>query len=305
MARDADREEMNRRRFLRDATGWLLTVPALGYAVACAKTAATGELTGPELPDVRDALELPEIAAADLGAETAEDPGTDEGQDPGTEAGEDPGPDTPATPGRTLSPARFIALSALVDAMIPDDGTPGAAKAGAADYVDTLLGAFAYDPPRIFAGGPYSGRHGGLDGFSSFVPLTRVEEIAWRIRIEGTQGKPERAFATVGADGTTSGDLPGFLAQYQQGLDDLDAQAVAQGYVNFADMPAIERLSLIQGGAAGLDTRQAFEHAVEGTYGDPVYGGNRDLAGWKAIDYEGDRQPRGYTARQMTHPEEG
>ena len=48
-----------------------------------------------------------------------------------------------------------------------------------------------------------------------------------------------------------------------------------------------------------------YEHAVEGTYGDPVYGGNFAELGWAAIDYEGDRQPIGYSARQMAHPEEG
>ena len=38
-----------------------------------------------------------------------------------------------------------------------------------------------------------------------------------------------------------------------------------------------------------------YHHACEGMYGDPVYGGNRDFAGWDSIGWIGDIQPRGYT----------
>jgi len=290
MEPDREGTDLGRRRFLRDATLWMLAVPAAGWAAACARAGRGDDLggdTGGDLPADVPIADLPDVPDV---------PPTD------------PGADTTQPPGKALPPARFACLSALVDALIPDDdGTTGATAAGAADYVDGLLGAFATNPPRIFPGGPYSGRHGGVDGFATFLPLTRVEELAWRVRIEGTKGLPERAFAKadVGKKAAAAGELPGFLALYEAGLDDLDAQAVAQGYVNFADMPQIERRSLLQGGTAVLDVWMAFEHAVEGTYGDPVYGGNKDLVGWKAIDYEGDRQPVGYTARQMTHPEEG
>ncbi len=44
-------------------------------------------------------------------------------------------------------------LCAAVDRLIPPLGAhPGAAALGVADYVDTLLGAFTFDPPRIWAG---------------------------------------------------------------------------------------------------------------------------------------------------------
>ena len=38
-----------------------------------------------------------------------------------------------------------------------------------------------------------------------------------------------------------------------------------------------------------------YRHACEGAYGAPEYGGNRDQAGWRAIGFPGDVQPRGYT----------
>ena len=40
-------------------------------------------------------------------------------------------------------------------------------------------------------------------------------------------------------------------------------------------------------------------HACEGAYGAPEYGGNRDGAGWRAIQFPGDVQPRGYTDEEV------
>ena len=37
-------------------------------------------------------------------------------------------------------------------------------------------------------------------------------------------------------------------------------------------------------------------------YGAPEYGGNRDLVGWRYIDFEGDVQPRGYTDEEVSSP---
>ena len=37
--------------------------------------------------------------------------------------------------------------------------------------------------------------------------------------------------------------------------------------------------------------RLLYQHACEGMYGDPVYGGNRDEVGWKMIGWLGDIQP--------------
>ena len=45
-----------------------------------------------------------------------------------------------------------------------------------------------------------------------------------------------------------------------------------------------------------------YEHACEGMYGDPAYGGNHDAVGWRFIRFEGDVQPRGYTAVEVTNP---
>jgi hypothetical protein len=210
------------------------------------------------------------------------------------DAGTFPNP-FPAPPGTTLRAARWSTLAAAMDALLPT--TPdaaGATQANAAWYLDQLLGAFSVVPPRIYPGGPYSGRHGGPDSFSTFQRLTRVEELRWRTYLEGSMGLPEREW---------NGPVEGAVARYEAMLDDLDSRALARSGAPFVTLGASARVMMLAALDPALLT-MLFEHTVEGTYGDPIYGGNRDGCGWSAIDYEGDRQPVGYTARQMSHPEE-
>jgi hypothetical protein len=169
-----------------------------------------------------------------------------------------------------------------MDRLIPpdDDGAPGAGAAGAADYADGLLGAFLVDPPRIWAGGPFSGRHGGEAGFERFLELGAVEELAWRTRIEGSQGRPEREF---------NGPVVGLQERYTAGL-----AALGEDFVDLDGDEQDARLAADPGFRALL-----YEHACEGTYGDPVYGGNRDGLGWRSIGHVGDTQPRGWTDEEV------
>lgn len=178
----------------------------------------------------------------------------------------------------------FARLEAAVDRLIPpDEHCPGARAAGVADYIDGLLGAFTFDPPRIWAGGPFSGRHGGEAGFDTFLPLGRIEELAWRIRLEGSRGLPER-------------EINGPVVGLQEALAD-GLAALGDDFVDLDGVAQDERL------AADPDLRSLlYGLACEGMYGDPVYGGNRDGAGWRAIGFGGDSQPRGWTDVEVTRP---
>ena len=185
-----------------------------------------------------------------------------------------------------LDPHDHEVVAAAVDRLLPPDparGAPGARAAGVADYVDGVLGAFDVDPPRLFAGGPFSGRHGGAAGFDRFLPLGRVEELAWRTRIEGSQGIAERE---------VNGPVVGWQERYREGIAALGA--------DFAAVDGEEqdrRLDLDPSFKALL-----FEHACEGLYADPAYGGNRDGMGWRSIGYAGDAAPRGWTDDEVRGP---
>jgi Gluconate 2-dehydrogenase subunit 3 len=187
----------------------------------------------------------------------------------------------PASP-PFLDPDSYAIVVAACERLIPGvDGHPGATELGVADYIDGLLGAFLVDPPRIYAGGPFSGRFGGEASFADFTPLGRLEALAWRTRIEGSQGIPEREF---------NGPVSGWQADYRAGIEGLGA-----------DFPTVDRREQ----ARRLDANPEFktllyEHACEGAYGAPEYGGNREGLAWQAIQFPGDIQPRGYTDEEVT-----
>jgi hypothetical protein len=200
-------------------------------------------------------------------------------------------------PGRFLTAHELDTLRAVAGRFIPgppDDPDPGAVEAGAAEAIDLFLAAFALDPPLIHAGGPFSNRAGAThDDFADFVPLDRLAELGWRIRLEGSQGKPEREF---------TGPVVGLQEVYRTGLAHLDQRAGG----SFAMLP---------GPAQDLILRDQTDPAVQGfvgtalpdvldaTYGPPEYGGNRNLVGWTVNHWDGDAQPRGYTPEQVSEPD--
>jgi len=178
--------------------------------------------------------------------------------------------------------ASYAVVEAACDRLVPAMGAhPGARALGVADYIDGLLGAFSFDPPRIWAGGPFSGRFGGQASFGRFTPLSQVEELAWRTRIEGSRGIPEREF---------NGPVVGWQDQYRRGIAALGAE--------FPTLPSEEQDDRLD--AAPEFKELLYRHACEGAYAAPEYGGNRDGAGWRAVQFPGDVQPRGYTDEEVS-----
>jgi Gluconate 2-dehydrogenase subunit 3 len=178
----------------------------------------------------------------------------------------------------------YAIVRAACARLIPTDDDPGATEAGVVDYIDGFLGAFATDPPRIWAQGPFSGRYGGPEGgFTTFHPLSPIDELAWRTRIEGSQGIPEREW---------NGPVQGLQERYREGLAELGP--------DFAGVSEDEQDTRLK--AARRFTALLYEHACEGMYGAPEYGGNQNLVGWRNIDFAGDVQPRGYTDEEVSQP---
>ena len=181
-----------------------------------------------------------------------------------------------------LTADQYEVVEAACERLIPAVGAhPGAGALGVADYIDGLLGAFSVDPPRIWAGGPFSGRAGGDPSFDRFLPLSPLEELAWRTRIEGSQGIREREF---------NGPVAGWQEDYRRGIATLGS--------DFASSPPDEqdaRLDAVPEFKALL-----YQHACEGAYAAPEYGGNRDGAAWRAVQFPGDMQPRGYSNSEVS-----
>ena len=103
---------------------------------------------------------------------------------------------------------------------------------------------------------------------SSFHELSPFEEIAWRRRVGDWQARYDAELPLLGDEfASLSGE-------------EQDARLRAQ--------PAL--------------TSMLYEHACEGMYGAPAYGGNRDLVGWRTIGFEGDVAPRGYSDDEVALP---
>ena len=188
-------------------------------------------------------------------------------------------------------------LRGVVDRVVPgrpEDAAEGAVHARCAEAIDALLSAFATDPPRIYAGAPFSDRGGNpTNDFAEFLPLDEYETLAWRLRIEGSGGRPEREF---------NGAVPGLRTVYRTGLRALDKAAGPPG---FAALPGVLRDALLKT-TRNDDVLRLLDVAVPQTfeffYGAPEYGGNRDQVAWTFTHYAGDVQPRGWTDDEVTQP---
>jgi gluconate 2-dehydrogenase gamma chain len=172
-------------------------------------------------------------------------------------------PPTPVHPGPWVyfTPAEGAAIEALVDRLIPPDPqTPGGKDAGCAVFIDRQLA------------GPY----GNAQGLYMRGPFA--------------DGTPEQ--------GLQSPVTP--AERYRQSLAAFDkyCRATYAGK-SFAELPDDQKDKIISGleqGSVKLDGangqvffEQLLTNTQEGFFADPVYGGNRDMVGWKMIGFPGAR----------------
>jgi Gluconate 2-dehydrogenase subunit 3 len=91
-----------------------------------------------------------------------------------------------------------------------------------------------------------------------------------------------------------AGEKPAFV----EGLEATDALARRMHDAAFADLPPAQQDALLtsmeSGSAEGFPNARAFFNrarrlTMEGMFGDPYYGGNKNFAGWDLIKYPGPR----------------
>jgi len=172
-------------------------------------------------------------------------------------------PPTPVRPGPRVyfTPEEGAAVEALVDRLIPPDPqTPGGKDAGCAVFIDRQLA------------GPY----GSYEGLYMRGPFA--------------DGTPEQ--------GLQSPMTP--AERYRQSLAALYKYCRAN-YAGkpFAELPDDQKDKVISGleqGSVKLDGangqvffEELLRNTQEGFFADPIYGGNRDMVGWKMIGFPGAR----------------
>jgi gluconate 2-dehydrogenase gamma chain len=86
------------------------------------------------------------------------------------------------------------------------------------------------------------------------------------------------------------------LSCYRRGLRQVDQYAQAtqgQPFLNLAESRQDALLAELETGAAAQVTEATFffelvrGHVLEGVFGEPSYGGNRDLVGWRLVGFPG------------------
>ena len=137
----------------------------------------------------------------------------------------------------------------------------------------------------------------------SFEALTRREALllgAIAGRIFPTTDTPGaiEAGAVIYIDRALAGAYRPLLARYRRGLRELDRHARAELGHGFSELSeAAQETMLIALESGQIDAvrdgaeffRTVRSHVLEGVFGEPQYGGNRDLIGWKLVGFPGQR----------------
>ena len=160
-----------------------------------------------------------------------------------------------------LTQPEITFVEAALDRLIPGDALgPGAKEAGVAYFIDQqLAGAFGRGE-TWYMQGPWKE---GTNEQGYQLKLTPAE--LYRVGIQSTDEYCQRTY-----DGKKFGELA--AAAQDQVLHGLE-----KGEIALVGAPAKEFFSML------------LQNTGEGFFADPMYGGNRDFAGWKLVGFPGPR----------------
>jgi gluconate 2-dehydrogenase gamma chain len=140
---------------------------------------------------------------------------------------------------------------------------------------------------------------GGYGAFFNEDDARTIEAIAERL-MPGAPGKPGATDANVKnyIDLALSGPYSDQQLFYRHGLEQLDAHCVAAYGKPFRNLSAAQQDETLAGlehstsATFSWPTARAFfdtvhKHTLEGMFSDPVYGGNKDFAGWILVGFPG------------------
>jgi gluconate 2-dehydrogenase gamma chain len=156
----------------------------------------------------------------------------------------------------TASEAAFI--TAAVDRLIPaDEQWPSASQAGVVTFIDRQLAGAYGNGERLYLSGPW---RAGTPQQGYQLPLTPAQ--LYRIAIAAAEPAIEKRFGRRFVE----------LSANQQ---DAALKALETGDIQFDQLPP----------PVFFETLLA--NTIEGFFADPVYGGNRDMAGWRMVGFPG------------------
>jgi gluconate 2-dehydrogenase gamma chain len=170
--------------------------------------------------------------------------------------------DNPAAPGPAFLTADESAfIDAAVARLIPNDELgPGAKEAGVTNFIDRQLGGPYGRAETWYMQGPW---REGTESQGYQLKLTPAE--VYRTAIEDIEEYCRRTY-----------DSKRFV-QLDAATQDKVLKGLEKGDIKLARVPAKQFFDMF------------WHNTQEGFLADPMYGGNRDFAGWKLIGFPGPR----------------
>lgn len=97
-------------------------------------------------------------------------------------------------------------------------------------------------------------------------------------------------------DRALGGALSSFRSTYRSGLAAFDRYCRSSFGASFTELSNVDQISALIDLESGIDTSNSADffdmvrsHVLQGTFGDPYYGGNQNFVGWDLIGYPGVR----------------
>ncbi len=189
-------------------------------------------------------------------------------------------------------------VDALVSRILPGSADdPGAHEAGVVFYIDRSLGGANLGYAlKTYTQGPF--------------PVVSEDPVS----VTAASSRDIYDYVNVAAEQISRYGYQSVLSPqeiYRRGLEYVDAYAQEQFEQNFVDLTVEQQDQILT--AMDEETTTGFEgpsgkafftqlrnDTIEGMFGDPMYGGNRDLAGWRLVGYPGAQ--RFYTPADIKNP---
>ena len=153
------------------------------------------------------------------------------------------------------------AVEAIADRLIPpDDSGPGGKQVGCAVFIDRQLAGSFGDSRGLYMRPPFANGTPSQGQQSPIVPKER-----YRISLAALEDYCKTTFAGNGFVALTAVQQDHVLAGLETGEIKLN------------------------NGDGKLFFETILANTIEGFFADPIYGGNRDMAGWKLIGFPGAR----------------
>lgn len=181
-------------------------------------------------------------------------------------------------PLRALTGPEADTITAMAERIFPkDESGPGATDAGVVTYIDGQLAGGWGNGERLYLQGPFQEPQDSGHGYQ--LPLTPRE--IYRRALAKIDDYCHKHYNDTGFSDLTPEQQDKVLTALENGEVDLGLTRGKHGFTS-ADFFAM-----------------LLENVTEGLFADPMYGGNRDMVGWKWVGFPGD--PMAYGDRYAQH----